>query len=875
MHPIYRIAKVVVIKQIGEPLDYSIPDPLLQHIRPGMRVLIPVRKKRMVGLVIRLDRDSKVSGIKAIIELLDQDPILDKTILQLTQQVAEHHLSDWGTSIRAAIPPGLITSSTPRFRITDKGKQIDLIVFMKRSLLESAPMHPIYRIAKVVVIKQIGEPLDYSIPDPLLQHIRPGMRVLIPVRKKRMVGLVIRLDRDSKVSGIKAIIELLDQDPILDKTILQLTQQVAEHHLSDWGTSIRAAIPPGLITSSTPRFRITDKGKQVILTGSRLSKKQRKILEVLTQSPSRIDRVMTFKSLCQWAGFKISKPSLALMITNLWIEQIYPDEAPLVFKKWAIQNPAPISVRDKDDLFTLLDRDLPSPFKQSLSDHQFKVFFQQDNAGLFCQKLIVNASKELQKKQTKSILVLAPEVNQVQSIAGHLADLLQIPIIMLHSELSEKIRQATWLKLSGGDFSILVGTRSAVFAPIRNLGLIVVIQESNPSYKEEGSPHYHAREVAFRRASMSHCPVLLTGYTPSIETYIKLKNQEYEFLSPSHSPGRSIVSIVDMKSPYPSELLSDQLIQSIQDRLKVKHPVLLLLNRRGYSTALLCRDCAYVLRCSRCAVALVHHRKVLRLICHYCGTKKEAPSHCPSCKGRRLGGVGIGIEQAEHSLQKLFPQARILRIDRDHQGSKSRIADIYLGTDQILRWTDRPQTDLIGVLDADTALHLPDFHAPEQTFQSLYRLLSEETALNKKRPHEIIIQTRFPEIPCIAWAKNKDPDHFYSRELLERKSLGYPPYMNLGTITIRSTDQTRGQKAADQLAKQLRYTLSEEKDSQILGPAPAPITPLRGFHRTLLLIKTRRQVPLHQLIGDPISVFKKTLASNVQIVIDVDPIRIR
>ena len=735
-------------------------------------------------------------------------------------------------------------------------------------------MDPIYRIAKVVVVKQIGEPLDYWIPDPLLPQIRPGMRVLIPVRNRRRVGVVIGFDRTSEVSGIKSVLELLDPHPILDKTILQLTQQVAEYHMTDWGASIRAAIPTGLTASPLPRLRITDQGKQVILTGSRLLKRQKLILEVLIQPPSRNRRGMTLKSLGQRAGFSITPPSINTMIKHQWIEQIYADESPQALTKWAIQEPAPVPTQNMGDLFTPLDRDLPSPFRKSLSDQQFGVFFRQDPTGLHSRNLTATAFKEPAMKQ-KSILVLAPEVHQVRSFAEHLANLLQIPIAMLHGELSEKVRQATWLKLLEGDSPILVGTRSAVFAPIRNLGLIVVMQESNPSYKAEGSPTYHAREVAFMRARIDHCPVLLTGHTPSIEIYIKLKNHEYEFLSPSHSLGHSIVSIIDMKSRNPSELLSDQLIQSIQDRLRAKHPVLLMLNRRGYSTALLCRDCGYVFRCSRCVVALVHHREVQRLICHYCGTKQKPPTHCPSCQGSRLGGIGIGIEQAEDRLRTSFPQARILRIDQDHPPSRSKNADIYLGTDQILRWTDRPDTDLTAILDADTALHLPDFHAPEKTFQSIYRLLLEEATHHKKHPHEIIIQTRFPEVPCIAWARKKDPDLFYSMELLERKSLGYPPYRHLGTITIRSTNQISGQRAAEQLAKQLRNTLSDEKEFQILGPAPAPMTPLRGFHRTLLLIKTQRQVPLHRLIRKPISVFKKTLASNVQVIVDVDPIRIR
>jgi primosomal protein N' (replication factor Y) (superfamily II helicase) len=731
-------------------------------------------------------------------------------------------------------------------------------------------------VARVVLFKQIEQPLDYSIPDPFLGRLKAGMRVVVPVRNQKTTGIVIGFEKNPEVSRIKPIIEVLDEVSVIDQHLLQLMQWLIQHYLSGWGAAIRAVLPPGLAASPSLLYRVTDQGREAIASSVRASKAQWAILKVLDQSLSTRNKGLTAKFLSQRTGFPSTVAALQKMMKKDWVEQrvVYPpshirsDEAVVLPAHGLRQQSMP----------------LPSPVEEVLIKEvgeaaitrKAKVFYLPGYVQEAAFPMIA-ACADIVLQRQEGVLVLVPEVAQVQSLAAHLADALQGPVGILHGELPTGIRQATWQRIASGDITIVVGTRTAVFAPFPSLGLIVVTQEADSSYKAEEFPPYHVRDVALARSRIAQVPVLLTSQMPSVETYTRCQDHQYHSLSGITINGpRASVSIMDLKTLKPGQILSQIMMEAIKKRLQMKQRVFLLLNRKGFSTALLCRDCGYVFRCSRCHVAQVLHRQIKRLVCHYCGARRDLPTACPHCKGIRLGGIGMGVEQTEEILRETFPKARVLRVDRDARLSSVKAADIFLGTEWFFRWMERPQVDLVGVLDADTYLHLPNFYAAERTFLLLAQVLTEaQSSTSGRSGREVIIQTRFPQHASIAWSRDGEAELFYKAELSEREALGYPPFVRLAAIIVRSADVDRAERAARRLGQRLRETALEKDKVQILGPAPAPLTLLRGRHRFMLLVKAPSEAMLKEVISRSSDASVNRRGSGVQVVIDVDPYQIR
>jgi primosomal protein N' (replication factor Y) (superfamily II helicase) len=731
-------------------------------------------------------------------------------------------------------------------------------------------------IAKVVLFKQIEQPLDYSIPDPFLNRLKTGMRVVVPVRNQKTTGIVIRLANHPEVSPVKPIIAVLDEAPVIDQNLLQLTRWLTQHYLSGWGAAVRAVLPPGLDASPSLLYRLTDRGRDALASSMRFSKVQRAILKVLDQSSSTRHKGLTAKFLTQRTGSASTVSALQRMIQKEWVERR------VIF--------SPSHIRTKEAVVLpargLKQQSLPLPFPveevlikemgAAVVAREPKVFYL---PGLVQEAAypVIAACVDRVLQQQQGVLVLVPEVAQVRSLAAHLADVLKRPVGILHGELSTGIRQATWQRIASGDIPVVVGTRSAVFAPLPALGLIVVTQESNSSYKAEEFPPYHVRDVALARARITGIPVLLSALMPSVETYARCQDRQYYSVGSITIAGpRPPVSIMDLKTLKPGEILSQIMTDAINKRLRMKQPVFLLLNRKGFAAALLCRDCSYVFRCSRCHVAQVHHRQRKRLVCHYCGAHRDLPTACPHCKGYRLGGIGMGIEQTEEVLRQTFPGSRIIRVDRDTHPTGVKAADIFLGTEWFFRWPERPPIGLIGVVDADTHLHLPNFYAAERTFLLLAQVLAEaQSSASGRSGKEVIIQTRYPHHASIAWAGDGEAGLFYKAELSERKALGYPPFMQLAAILVRSEKVERAERVAQHLGQRLREIASEKSHVKILGPAPAPLIMLRGRHRFMLLVKAANDGLLGDVIREASDTYTKRRVSGVQIAIDVDPYHIR
>lgn len=488
-------------------------------------------------------------------------------------------------------------------------------------------------------------------------------------------------------------------------------------------------------------------------------------------------------------------------------------------------------------------------------------------------------------KQGRQALVLVPEIALTPRIAERFRGRFGDRVALLHSALTPGERLDQWLRIRGGGADIVVGVRSAVFAPLPRLGIVVVDEEHDPAYKQEDTPRYHGRDVALLQGQMWSCPVLLGSATPSLESFHRTQIGLYRLLSLPDRIGAGVlpkVTVIDLrqepKVPRQRLILSGFLQDRIRERLDRREQVLLLLNRRGYATSLLCRDCGHLIQCPHCSVALTFHRGAGLLRCHYCDHQQPAPNRCPGCGGISLRQLGLGTEQVERELRSLFSHARIARMDRDtitgrhgHHFLLQRLEhgdiDILVGTQMIAKGHDYPNVTLVGALLADIGLNLPDFRAGERTFALLMQMAGRSG--RGPLPGEAVIQTYNPDHYCIQAALNQDFLSFIQQELQLRRERNLPPLTRLIRLVISSPKEAMASEAAYQLCPLLRQ---DPVTAEIDGPAPAPLARLRNRFRWHLFVKGPSDAPLSQGVMTALESFSAPRGGSIHLEIDVDPV---
>ncbi len=483
----------------------------------------------------------------------------------------------------------------------------------------------------------------------------------------------------------------------------------------------------------------------------------------------------------------------------------------------------------------------------------------------------------------KQAIVLVPEIALTPQTVSRFRARFGERIAVLHSGLSGGERAEEWHRLRSGEADIAVGARSAVFAPLERLGLIIVDEEHESSYKQDSAPRYHARTVALKRASLEGATVILGSATPSLESYEAASRGEFALIElPRRINGRPLppVEVIDMRQELREgnrNMFSRSLKKAVEGILERGEQAILLMNQRGYSRFVLCRACGQAVRCPRCAVSLTLHKgKSEYLICHYCGTRALSPSICPSCRSPKIRHFGVGTQQLEETCQELFPSARIARLDRDttsRKGSHAQIldgfrdgeSDILIGTQMVAKGLDFPRVSLVGVLAADLALNLPDFRAAERTFQLLTQVAGR--AGRSEIPGAVIVQTYSPEHFSVQRAKEHDFEGFYHEEAESRRELSYPPFGKLINVVASGTTLESTQEAAESLAASL-----QRRGVMALGPAPAPLSLLKGRHRFQLLIKTEELESARQVLRESLS--EQSSPKNIRFAVDVEPLNL-
>ena len=503
------------------------------------------------------------------------------------------------------------------------------------------------------------------------------------------------------------------------------------------------------------------------------------------------------------------------------------------------------------------------------------------------------------RRRGRTALVLVPEIALTTQVVDRFRARIGDRVAMLHSGLSQGEKRDEWERIARGRADVVVGARSALFAPLANVGLIVVDEEHDGSYKQDQpAPRYHARETAIARAQTTGATVLLGSATPAVESFYKAESGEWGFLPlRERALSRPLppVTVLDLREMYKSGapgMFAPELVEAIADRLTKGEQTILFLNRRGFAQFLLCRDCGYTTRCPHCDVSLTFHLAVRKLTCHHCGYERPAPEMCPSCRGTRIKPFGLGTEKVEAETRKLFPDARVLRMDRDTTAKKDAQsamlrrfaagnADILIGTQMVAKGLDFAGVTLVGVISADTALNMPDFRAAERAFGLLTQVSGR--AGRGYRPGHVFVQTFNPEHESVAAAANHDYEAFYRREIANRRELAYPPFTRL--VNIISSDEDS--RAAEGRLRLLSSRLGAEKktdlggplllfgagadgDIAVLGPAPCPLSRLKNQHRWHILLKTSDMELLRGKLREAWGLLSQT--DRRGLTIDVDPL---
>lgn len=727
-------------------------------------------------------------------------------------------------------------------------------------------------------------PFDYTVPEGLRELAEVGRRARVPLGRgnRSVVGYIVRVSGvdsprpDLARVRLKDIASIVDTRPLLSPTMLRVTEWMSEHYLCPWGQVLEGVVPAGVREQAgTREVALLSVPNQVIAQLSRLKlpPKQAEVLKRLAGSP----QPLTAKELAERSGCGLGP------IQSLEQKGLIHVERSRLMQHDATNVPVP------HDSHHSLNADQLKAFESIRS-----ALFTSRHATILVRGVTGSGKTELYMRSIEEVvsfrrqaIVLVPEISLTpQTVARFRARFSKVAV--LHSHLSAVERHAQWRQIANGEVHVVVGARSAVFAPTPHLGLIVIDEEHDHSFKQDSLPRYHARDVALTRAKLEHIPVLLGSATPSLESWhAATVSRHYELVElPTRILDRPLphVGVIDLRVEFKNKssrgAISRPLHIGMNEALKGGGQIILLLNRRGFATSIQCPACGFVARCPACELALTHHKDGAKAICHYCDYEINAPPICPECRFDGLRYAGLGTQKLEAEVKARFPQATVLRMDSDTMdkpGSHEQAFDrfragevqILLGTQMIAKGLDFPNVTLVGVINADTALHFPDFRASERTFQ-LVTQVAGRTGRGDKGGR-VLVQTFSPEHPAIIAASRHDFVEFANIELPIREEYGYSPYGSMIRIIVRGPGEMETEAFAEALGERLQSRITTDQlPVRVLGPAPAPMAKLRGNFRFHLLVQGTDGLQLRQLVrhaDDGIS-----RPDEIQWIADVDPL---
>ncbi|MEO7539568.1 MAG: primosomal protein N', partial [Pyrinomonadaceae bacterium] len=662
--------------------------------------------------------------------------------------------------------------------------------------------------------------------------------------------------------------------------ILELTKWTADYYASFWGEMLKASLPAGINTDRVkPKrrkaIRLLPRAEETVDTKP-LTETQQKIVDLLTANGGE----MRFADVIEAASVNASPINTLAKrgIIEVYVQDVLRD--PL----------AGARLPDRDD-FTLTAEQQTAldAITSALTDEgKYRAFLLHGVTGSGKTEVYIRAM-QIALREGRSAMMLVPEIALTPVFSRRLRTVFGPDVAILHSNLSSGERYDEWRRIRRGDARIVIGTRSAVFAPLENIGLLIVDEEHDPSYRQHESPFYNARDVAVMRAHLAGAIVVLGSATPAMESFFNARNGKYTYLRlPDRIGGRGMAQadLIDMRDVFKrfgkDVALSPELLEAIDETFLRGEQVIILLNRRGFSQFVLCRTCGETLKCKNCDITLTFHRANGKLLCHYCNYQEMAPRICPQCESEFLYFVGEGTENIADQLTKKFPDMRIARIDRDTMAHKGEMEsallkfaagglDMLVGTQMIAKGHDFPNVTLVGVISVDIGLGLPDLRSAERTFQLITQVAGR--AGRGDRPGKVLIQTYYPEHYALKHAREQDYEGFYAEEIKFRERLGYPPLLVLASVIIKHRDYAQASKNGNLLRRSLDAA-NTQKAVRILGPAPASLSRLKNEYRLQIILKAAGRRQLRETLNIAVSDAESKGCDLRTINVEIDPVNL-
>jgi primosomal protein N' (replication factor Y) len=830
-----KLCNVAVAVPLRTTFTYKIPARLALEVQVGGRVLVPFRKKTTVGVVTEfIDTPPPGTKLREIQKSLDLIPALNAKLLELGQWIASYYVAPIGEVYRAMLPPLTELSAAQRVVLTEAGRAA-LDATLSASSANSA--------LKSDFSLQANPPTASPLPAealPLFQKLKSAKSALL------------------LPAAIRSGIQLPDLLKLQRRGLLEIRQEVQDR---------KRRMQRIFAWKETPAAE----------TSKPLPEKERRLKNLLSveRGPLPLSQLLKLSGLSRTVIERLLRQGKL----ESWEEPLDPAEDPFDI---GYTPPAHALNAEQDHAFAAI--------RARFELGEFGVQLLHGVTGSGKTEVYLRAVQDTLARG-KTAIILVPEIaltlwigRQCRAWFGaHFEG-----VAVLHSALSDVQRAREWWRVRNGEARVVVGTRSAIFAPVENLGLIIVDEEQESSYKQEETPRYHGRDVAIVRTKLENALALLGSATPSLETYHHARSGKYELLSLTQRVAdRALpsVEILDLreefKQTHQTSPISSALRKGIEECLAFNTQALILINRRGYSWSVICRSCGASVQCANCSISLTHHKYRNRLECHYCGYTQSIPKKCPKCDSQYVYFFGEGSERLEERLRKEFPKARIARLDRDTARTKRQYQetlgafaegalDILVGTQMLAKGHDFHRVTLVGVVGADSSLNLPDFRAAERTFQLLTQVAGR--AGRGDLPGRVLIQTFYPEHYAIQDAVKQDYIAFFERELHFRRVMTYPPFTSLANVIIRDRSLDKAIQWSNQLSQFFTWHAADE--IRVLGPASAPLARLKSEYRFQFLLKSRKKAALAKLLAAALAYADSKEIPDTALLVDMDPLQL-
>jgi primosomal protein N' (replication factor Y) (superfamily II helicase) len=829
-----RLVDVAVMAAIRYPLTYRVPESM--DVRTGQRLLVPLGSRRATGIALEpVARTAPGLKVREILRVLDPVPLLSPELLTLGLWISEYYLAPVGEVFRAMLPLRSTTRRARLVQITDLGRE--RLQELEASLLEEARQSAEASLLRLLAERQAVEPQ----------------------------GVPLESVRRRFAAGGDLMAGALEQGWI---SISEVERE--QTHRKTFAVRLGTGAPPGGVQGPVPQHR------------RRLSPTAQRIIEILRQEGPADDHRQLLKSARgSLAALRKLQETGFVELTGRDLQSAAlggPEERALASPSGAA---GPELTRSQTTVFDEL--------AARLRVRRFSAALLHGVTGSGKTEVYLRLIAQT-FELGRSALMLVPEIALTPAVESQFVERFGNQVAVLHSGLGESERHEAWWRIRRGEAKAVLGTRSAVFAPLDELGLVIVDEEHESSYKQEETPRYHARDVAVLRGRLAKALVVLGSATPSLESYSNARAGKYHLsVLKERIGGRALASveIIDMRQEFRETHtqvpVSRRLKEEIEAQLRARAQTMILLNRRGYSWFLLCRSCGQSVRCVNCSISLTYHRREHRLICHYCGYSTSVPSRCPACDSEYLYYVGEGTEKIEQKLAELFPEARVERLDRDatrRRGHFQKVLsdfrrgkiDILVGTQLIAKGHDFPGVTLVGVVSADMGLALPDFRAAERTFQLLTQAAGR--AGRGDAPGRVLVQTFFPEHYAIRLAAEQNYDGFFAKEMSFRRLMRHPPTTALANVIAQHTRLEQAARFAKQIGRFFETALASQPNVKVFGPSPAPLARIEGRYRIQFLLKSNSRARLNAVLRDLVAACNLEGIPPQSLMIDMDPVSV-